>query len=127
MIWYWRDGTIAVDDPSYGPKWKKQMGVLNRKLGDPKYRRVAETTIGQYWVSTVWIGLDYRMFGEGPPLIFETMVFSPKRKRRTIGGKRIWMLGDEVDRTRYSTEEEALRGHAEMVKRWTKESKKESD
>lgn len=26
-------------------------------------------------VSTVFLGLDHRHFGEGPPLIFETMIF----------------------------------------------------
>lgn len=37
-------------------------------------RRVAETTVGDARVSTVFIGLDHQ-FGDGPPLIFETMVF----------------------------------------------------
>jgi hypothetical protein len=37
-------------------------------------RRVALTTVGVQNVSTVFLGLDHR-FGEGPPLLFETMVF----------------------------------------------------
>ncbi len=67
------------------------------------YKRVAQTTVGPYWISTVWLGLDHS-FWDGPPLIFETMV----------------LLADdgpanEYDVVRYSTEAEALAGHDEMV------------
>ena len=60
------------------------------------------------WVSTVWLGLDHS-FGEGPPLIFETMVF-PKK-------------GDygDLDMERYSTEEKSKIGHTKMVKKWSDE------
>jgi len=51
-------------------------------------------------VSTVFIGLDHSSgFHEGPPIVFETMVF---------GGK----LDGEMDR--YCTWEQAERGHQEM-------------
>ena len=36
--------------------------------------RVSVDTIEGQRVSTVWLGLDHR-FDEGPPLIFETMIF----------------------------------------------------
>lgn len=67
----------------------------------PADKRVALTTVGEVNVSTVWLGIDYR-FGDGPPLIFETMVF---------GGP----LDQECDR--YSTEEQARAGHEAMVAR----------
>ncbi len=51
-----------------------------------------------HWVSTVYIGMDHS-FGDGPPLIFETMVFG----------------GDDEIQVRYSTKEEALAGHREVV------------
>lgn len=62
------------------------------------------------WVSTVWLGLDHQ-FGEGKPLIFETMVF-PKE-------------GDyiELDLDRYSTLEEAKLGHKKMVKKYVQVTK----
>jgi len=65
-----------------------------------EYIRIADDTIGPYWVSTVWIGLNHN-WGGGPPLIFESMVFK----------------GDEsdLDCVRYSTLEQALEGHARMV------------
>ena len=52
-------------------------------------------------ISTVYLGLDHR-FGEGSPLIFETMVFGAV------------MDGEQE---RYSTEEEARAGHEAMVRR----------
>src|SRR5205814_2375881 len=41
---------------------------------DNNYRRVAEDYVDSYRVSTVWLGLDHGS-GQGPPRIFETMVF----------------------------------------------------
>lgn len=69
----------------------------------PGQRKIGDTTIGEAKVSTVFLGLDHS-FGDGPPLLFETMMF---------GGK----LSDEMDR--YSTRAEALEGHEVMVRRVT--------
>jgi hypothetical protein len=80
----------------------------NEYLGDMEYKRVAETQIGPYWVSTVWLGLDHS-FMEGPPLIFETMVFATDSTDPTRE-----TLGPDVDCMRYSTEQEALKGHEDM-------------
>lgn len=56
---------------------------------------VAQSSVGDVKVSTVWLGLNHR-FGDGPPLIFETMIFG----------------GDlDQEQWRYSTEEEAMDGH----------------
>lgn len=46
-------------------------------------RRVFETHVGPYWVSTVFLGLDHS-FGHGPPVLFETMIFldTPEAQRR---------------------------------------------
>jgi len=46
-----------------------------RAFEDDAGRRVARTEVGPYTVSTVFLGIDHQ-FGDGPPLIFETMVFS---------------------------------------------------
>lgn len=50
-------------------------------------------------VSTVWVGLDHQ-FGDGPPLIFESLVF-----------------GGPLDGAglRYATRDEAIEGHAALV------------
>lgn len=62
---------------------------------------VKKETIGNYLVSTVFLTLDHQ-FGEGPPLLFETMVFP--------NGS--W---DEEYMERYSTYQEALEGHKVAV------------
>jgi len=38
-------------------------------------RSVAQTIVGNKRVSTVFLGIDHR-FGDGPPLLFETMIFN---------------------------------------------------
>ena len=38
-------------------------------------RRVAEDRIGEYYISTIFLGVDHNFFEVGPPLVFETMVF----------------------------------------------------
>jgi hypothetical protein len=86
--WYDREGRpISMD------RWAL-------KLSFDKH--VAKTQVGQALLSTVWLGLDHRFqeLDPGPPLIFETMVF---------GGPL-----DQLTR-RYSTLEEAQKGHAEIV------------
>ncbi|KKN75895.1 hypothetical protein LCGC14_0376030 [marine sediment metagenome] len=63
-------------------------------------RRVAKTTLANdVMVSTVFLGLDHN-FGKGTPILFETMIF---------GGE----FDQEMDR--YSTWDEAEKGHEKMV------------
>lgn len=70
-------------------------------------RTIAKTDLanGRH-VLTVWLGLDHG-FGRGPPVIFETMVFSVDKD-------------DPADQEceRYSTEAAARLGHEEMAKKW---------
>ena len=62
-------------------------------------RRVKETSLdGNIRVSTVFLGLDHSI--EGPPVLFETMV---------LGGTH------DFFQERYSTYEEAEKGHEEAV------------
>lgn len=82
------------------------MDQFSKLVVDPDYKRVASDHVGPYWVSTVWLGMDHG-WGQGPPLIFETMVFAADHDERT--------LGPDLDLHRWSTEEAALRGHAEVV------------
>lgn len=71
---------------------------------NPEAKRVAETLLadGTIWISTVWLGLDHSLTLDGLPIIFETMVF---------GGAM-----DQEDCWRYSTREQALAGHQEVVR-----------
>lgn len=71
-------------------------------------RRVALREQGDCQVSTVFLALDHNFSGDGPPLLYETMVF---------GGA----LDGEQERA--STAEEALAIHARMCARvWPEES-----
>ena len=65
-------------------------------------RKVALDYIGTVRVSTVFIGLNHNFLDDGPPHIFETMVF---------GGEM------EGECARYSTWEEAESGHRALVTR----------
>ena len=69
-------------------------------------RKVCRDQVGEYDVSTVFLGLDHNYGGNGPPLIFETMVFGD----------------DELDVERYATWNEAERGHDAMVRKYTTET-----
>ena len=68
-------------------------------------RRVVETTIGPYWVSTVFLGADHGFMGR--VLLFETMVFDKS------GGEKRAAL--DVFADRYATWDEAIAGHANAV------------
>lgn len=62
-------------------------------------RIVAQDTVGDVRISTVFLGLDHS-FGSGPPLLWETMIF-----------------GGEHDQyqERYSTLDDAMTGHAKAL------------
>ena len=49
-------------------------------LRDIELRRVAYDIVGPFEVSTVFLVIDYDHTGEGPPLLFETMVFEEEYK-----------------------------------------------
>jgi len=69
-------------------------------LTDIDARRVAYTEVPGGYVSTVFIGLDHNFTSDGPPLLFETMIFG----------------GPHTDyQQRYATWDEAEQGHAVAV------------
>lgn len=73
-------------------------------LSKPEKIVKQETLPNGLRVSTVFLGMDYNC-GEGEPLLFETMVFPPDSY-------------SDKHCQRYSTYEEAEKGHQEMVKKW---------
>ena len=97
--WYDKEGNPLTDILEWA-----------RLREDPDYSIVKQEVVEQYWVSTIWLGLDHGFSLEPAalPVIFETMVFpAPEHK-----GKRLAL---EYDCQRYCTEEEALAGHEETV------------
>lgn len=92
--WYDRSGTRISD-----------IQAAELRLGDPNYYRVAFTRFTNgLEISTVWLGLDHGYYGsgQGPPIIFETMIFTTGE----WAGEACW---------RFATEEEALEHHAKLV------------
>ncbi|MCP4668235.1 MAG: hypothetical protein GY849_17955 [Deltaproteobacteria bacterium] len=77
---------------------------------DDKYKIIKQEDVGKYFISTVWLGVNYN-FGEGELLIFETVVFEGRD------------LGADLEMERYSTEKEAIKGHKKMVNRFKKLNK----
>jgi len=69
-------------------------------------RERLRSTVGDVEVSTVWLGLNHQ-WGDGPPLIFETMVF---------GGNL------DQEQSRYSTRDQAHTGHEQTVARVRQEA-----
>jgi hypothetical protein len=89
---YILNGHEPVEEPDL-MKWGAWMQKADRQVRD--------TFRDSVRVSTVFLGIDHNFWDwDGPPLLFETMVF--------INGS-----GDEMER--YSTWDEALRGHENMV------------
>lgn len=74
--------------------WARQAEAANRT--------VEKTQINEdVMVSTVFLGLDHQ-YGDGPPLIFETMVFGGSCDEATY---------------RYSTWDQAVEGHDKAVRK----------
>ena len=62
-------------------------------------KRVAETQVGEARISTVFLSVDHS-FGEGPPVLFETMIFGGPHASHQ------W---------RYSTWDDAVAGHGSIT------------
>lgn len=71
------------------------------------YRRIAKTELKKGFVSTVFMGIDHNLSDSKEKLLFETMAFD---------------TGTEYDGDpyRYSTYEEAEKGHTKIVEEITK-------
>lgn len=79
---------------------KISMERADELLRDREYCVVQQDTLSDgSMVSTVWIGLDHRHIGTGPPIIFETL----------------WLEGNPSYGERYCTQEEALEGHNRIL------------
>lgn len=81
----------------------KDMMEAARFYEDHENRVVAKTTVGEIDVSTVFLMFDHRIFGKGPPVLFETMCFSPDET--DVGP---WMR-------RYTSYQAAVEGHNKVV------------
>lgn len=82
----------------------------DRQANFDAHRRVRATTLADgTWISTVCLMIDHNWSEEGPPIVFETMVF-PYHDRLT-----------EIECERYATYDEAVAGHEHMCAHLIKE------
>ena len=94
LLYWYLDGhtPISTNDPA---KWGEMFKSQDR--------RVAQTDVDGYSVSTVFLGIDHNWLPTGRPILFETMVFTDQE--------------DPLDlwQARYCTWEEAEAGHEAVV------------
>jgi len=92
--------------------------VWARMCEDMDYKCVAYDELpDKSYLSTVWLGLDHS-HGLGRPLIFETMRFPNDGTFAEMEFPDIFGdPGETTEQLRYTTEEEALAAHHEIVRR----------
>jgi hypothetical protein len=90
--YYRLDGTVPVSC-SYD-EWINQFKRFNRKVKHSKLSTDVE-------ISTVFLGMDHAFDSDGPPMLFETMIFG---------------IEDDSYQTRCSTWEQALAMHEDAIK-----------
>ena len=102
-IFYGRDGTTITDIMEWATEREENMRVAAATVGRRGVQDGRWQWRRRYWVSTVYLGIDHN-FGQGPPLIFETMIFDN--------------AADEFlsFQDRYATEEQAIAGHDAAVR-----------
>lgn len=89
----------------YFDRQGKELELMDwaKRVKDEQYRRIGEDQLKEYLVSTVWVGLNMNLC-RNPALIFETMIFCKNENDD------LYLYQD-----RYSTEEQAIEGHAKAV------------
>lgn len=103
MIFEWC-GTYKLDENKNPiPCSLEEWGMQLREMKKNNTKHVCEDTINGNWISTIWIGIDHQDDDNGPPLLFETMVFDNDGS---------W---NEIYIDRYSTWQEAAEGHKKAV------------
>lgn len=90
-----KDGVVI---PATLTEWENYRGLPLEESG----RHIAQDKVGDYLVSTVFMGYNHNYF-EGPPLWFETMIFDENEK--------------DCGMDRYETLEEAKLGHQRMIEK----------
>lgn len=70
-------------------------------MGDDDNCRIRLDQVGDSRISTVFLGLDHRFGGEGPPILFETMIFDSEN--------------EGCFQERYTTRAQAIARHEQIV------------
>lgn len=92
-LFYILDGKTPIPCPDH-VAWSEWYGNIDNSI-------IVQNTLDDIRVSTVFLGVDRNMSVQGPPLLFETMVFSNSEKYSHI-------------QRRYSSFDEAVTGHNQI-------------
>lgn len=101
-----------MDNLFYYTKYKRvfpceSLDNLKNRFENKTLSMVRQNQVSKkVWISTVFIPINMRYFGEGPPIVYETMIFGGKHDQLQI---------------RYSTYKEVLNSHRKLVKKLKKE------
>lgn len=102
MTCYILDGKTPVLEPDL-TRWSKWYATANRTVRkDTATVRLDGEKVGEVRVSTVFLGIDHSFDDDGPPVLFESMIF---------GGP----LDEEMDRC--ATWEGAEKMHEKLMER----------
>jgi hypothetical protein len=88
-----------------------------RWLEEPGHRSLWWSGNKTKWVSTVFLGLDHRFFGDGPPVLFETMAFQHEGRTTDFGGGEE-PVPETLFEDRYSSWDDAEIGHKAAVRKY---------
>lgn len=107
MIYYTREGVPYTDDTL---RWARDV-----EASYPS-KRVAETFVGRWRVSTIFLdGLNHAFSDDVPPLLFETMTFDVSDMWAKFEGDLLPVPEDLPELVRYTTEMQSIIGHAGIV------------
>lgn len=70
---------------------------------ESKQRYLCKNSLGDIWVSTVFLGIDHSFDVNDAPIVFESMVFNKD---------------NDLDQERYSTYADAIQGHIALCKKY---------
>lgn len=107
MIDYYKLDENKNPIPCSLEEWANQ----REEMFESKTKHIGSDEINGKWVSTVWLGLNHNFF-DGPPEIFETMIYDNEKKE--------WTDYEQ----RYATWKEAEEGHLKAIQ-WVKDGCKE--
>ena len=79
-------------------EWRRWFETSNNRI-------VKHTTIGNFYVSTVFLGIDHNYYTSDEPILFETMIFNNDKDAKDA----------EEYQERYSNYDEALEGHKKAI------------
>jgi hypothetical protein len=71
---------------------------------------------GKY-VSTVFLGIDHRYWGRGPPILFESMAFQHEGRTTNLFGRE-QAVPETLAQERYTSWDDAETGHKAMVRKY---------